>query len=54
MPMKETALKLFDACESGKAVEAEYVYIMRFEGDKVSHMTKVWNDGFSFRQLGWE
>ncbi|MCA9272223.1 MAG: nuclear transport factor 2 family protein, partial [Phycisphaerales bacterium] len=38
---------------TGKAVEADYVYIMQFEGDKVSHMTKVWNDGFSFRQLGW-
>ncbi len=38
---------------TGKSIEAEYVYIMRFEGDKVSHMTKVWNDGFSFRQLGW-
>ncbi|GAB5496743.1 MAG: nuclear transport factor 2 family protein [Phycisphaerales bacterium] len=38
---------------TGKKVEAEYVYIMQFEGDKVSHMTKVWNDGFSFRQLGW-
>lgn len=38
---------------TGKSVEAEYVYIMQFKGDKVSHMTKVWNDGHSFRQLGW-
>lgn len=38
---------------TGKAVEAEYVYAMRFEGGKVSHMTKVWNDVHSFRQLGW-
>ena len=38
---------------TGKSIEADYVYIMQFEGDKVSHMTKVWNDGFSFRQLGW-
>ncbi len=38
---------------TGKSVEAEYVYVMQFKGDKVSHMTKVWNDGFSFRQLGW-
>jgi len=38
---------------TGKSIEADYVYIMQFEGDKISHMTKVWNDGFSFRQLGW-
>ena len=38
---------------TGKAIESDYVYIMQFEGDKVSHMTKVWNDGFSFKQLGW-
>ncbi|MDQ2985528.1 MAG: hypothetical protein M3R13_02245 [Armatimonadota bacterium] len=34
-------------------MEAEYVYIMEFEGDKIRHMTKVWNDGFSMQQLGW-
>ena len=38
---------------TGKKVEAEYVYIMNFEGDRVRHMTKVWNDGHSFRQIGW-
>lgn len=38
---------------TGKAVSAEYVYIMRFDGDKVRHMTKVCNDGHSMNQLGW-
>ena len=38
---------------TGKRVEAEYVYIMEFEGEKIRHMTKVWNDGFSMQQLGW-
>lgn len=38
---------------TGKRVEAEYVYIMEFEGDKIRHMTKVWNDGFSMQQVGW-
>ncbi len=38
---------------TGKSVEAEYVYVMQFEGDKVAHMTKVWNDTHSFKQLGW-
>ena len=38
---------------TGKSVVSDYAYIMQFDGDKISHMTKVWNDGFSFRQLGW-
>ncbi len=38
---------------TGKSVEADYVYIMEFEGDQIRHMTKVWNDGFSLKQLGW-
>lgn len=38
---------------TGKSVEADYVYIMQFEGDKIRHMTKVWNDGHSLRQVGW-
>lgn len=38
---------------TGRAVEADYVYFMQFEGDKISHMTKIWNDVHSFKQLGW-
>ncbi len=38
---------------TGKRVETEYVYIMEFEGDQIRHMTKIWNDGFSLKQLGW-
>jgi hypothetical protein len=26
---------------------------MDFDGDKIRHMTKVWNDGITMRQLGW-
>jgi len=26
---------------------------MDFEGDRIRHMTKIWNDGFAMRQLGW-
>jgi hypothetical protein len=26
---------------------------MQFDGDKIRHMTKIWNDGFSLKQLGW-
>ena len=36
-----------------KSVTSDYVYAMHFADDKVSHMTKIWNDGFSLKQLGW-
>ena len=38
---------------TGKQVEADYVYVMDFEGDRIGHMTKIWNDGVSLKQLGW-
>ena len=38
---------------TGKEIEADYVYVMQFEGDKIHHMTKIWNDGISLQQLGW-
>lgn len=38
---------------TGKQVETDYAYIMEFDGDRIRHMTKVWNDGFAMRQLGW-
>ncbi|MEQ8769451.1 MAG: ester cyclase [Phycisphaerales bacterium] len=38
---------------TGKATASEFVYVMRFEGDKIAHMTKVWNDAFAFNQVGW-
>ncbi len=36
-----------------KKVEADYVYVMDFDGDRISHLTKIWNDGISLKQLGW-
>jgi predicted ester cyclase len=38
---------------TGKRVEADYVYVMQFEGDRIRRMTKIWNDGISLKQLGW-
>ena len=38
---------------TGKQVEADYVYVMQFDGDKIRHMTKIWNDGIGLKQLGW-
>jgi predicted ester cyclase len=38
---------------TGRSTEADYVYVMDFDGDKIRHMTKIWNDGYSNQQLGW-
>jgi len=38
---------------TGNTIAADYVYAMEFAGGKVSHMTKIWNDGHSLTQLGW-
>ena len=38
---------------TGKAVETDYVYVMEFEGESIRHVTKIWNDVFAMRQLGW-
>jgi predicted ester cyclase len=38
---------------TGKTTAADYVYAMTFEGDRISSMTKIWNDTISLQQLGW-
>jgi hypothetical protein len=38
---------------TGKSAEADYVYVMDFDGDKIRHMTKIWNDRATLQQLGW-
>jgi predicted ester cyclase len=38
---------------TGAKVAADYVYVMQFDGGKIRHMTKIWNDGYTMRQLGW-
>jgi predicted ester cyclase len=38
---------------TGKRVSSDYVYVMEFEGDKIRHMTKIWNAGWAMKQLGW-
>lgn len=38
---------------TGKSVAAEYVYHMVFDGERIKHMTKIWNDTVSMQQLGW-
>ena len=38
---------------TGKTVAADYVYAMEFDGDRIKHMTKIWNDAYSLKALGW-
>ncbi len=38
---------------TGKSTKADYVYVMFFEGDKISHMTKIWHSGITMKELGW-
>ena len=38
---------------TGNVLAADYVYVMKFDGPKIRHMTKIWNDGESLKQLGW-
>lgn len=38
---------------TGKTVASDYVYAIEFQGDKIKHMTKIWNDVLALRQLGW-
>ncbi len=32
----------------------DYVYALEFSGDKIKHLTKVWNPHHFFKQIGWE
>jgi predicted ester cyclase len=38
---------------TGKKTATDYVYVMQFTGDKISHMTKVWHSGLCVKELGW-
>jgi len=38
---------------TGKRASADYVYVMEFDGEKIRHMTKIWNAGLAMNQLGW-
>jgi predicted ester cyclase len=41
-------------CEpTGKKTTSDYVYVMQFTNDKISHVTKVWHSGMALKQLGW-
>ncbi len=38
---------------TGKSLSTDYVYVMQFEGDKIVRLTKIWNDAWAVRELGW-
>ena len=38
---------------TGKTTKSDYVYVMQFDGGKITHMTKIWNSGFALKELGW-
>ena len=38
---------------TGKSTRSDYVYSMEFDGDKIRHMTKIWNAGWALKELGW-
>jgi len=38
---------------TGNTVASDYVYSIEFSGDKIRHMTKIWNDAHALKQLGW-
>ncbi len=38
---------------TGKKTESDYVYVADMRDGKVAHLTKIWNDGWAFGQLGW-
>ncbi len=38
---------------TGKSTTSDYVYVMEFEGDKIRHMTKIWNAGWAMKDFGW-
>jgi len=38
---------------TGKSTSTDYVYVMQFDGDKISHMTKIWHAGLAMKELGW-
>jgi len=38
---------------TGKSVVSDFAYVMKFDGDKISHKTNIWNDVFALRGLGW-
>jgi steroid delta-isomerase-like uncharacterized protein len=38
---------------TGRHMSTDYVYVMQFEGEKIAHMTKIWNAELALKDIGW-
>jgi hypothetical protein len=38
---------------TNRSTNTDYAYVMQFQGDRISHMTKIWNAGWAMREIGW-
>lgn len=38
---------------TGRRTATDYVYALQFDGDKIAHMTKIWNSAHAMQELGW-
>ena len=38
---------------TGKKTESDYVYVADMRDGRIAQVTKIWNDGWAFNQLGW-
>ena len=38
---------------TGKSMTSQCVLVMHFEGDRIRHVQKVWNDHEMMKQVGW-
>ena len=38
---------------TGKRTNTDYVYVMQFADNEISHMTKIWNATATLKELGW-
>jgi steroid delta-isomerase-like uncharacterized protein len=38
---------------TGRTTRTHYVYVMQCRDGRITHLTKIWNDGHALRELGW-
>jgi steroid delta-isomerase-like uncharacterized protein len=38
---------------TGRTMSTDYVYVMQFQGEKIAHMTKIWNAELALKEIGW-
>ena len=38
---------------TGRQMSTDYVYVMQFRGENISHMTKIWKSELALKEIGW-